>query len=39
MTSGGWIGYIFAALAVIGIAYQIIALASLQRFFARPAPL
>ena len=39
MTSGGWIGYILAALAVIGIAYQLIALAALKRFFARPAPL
>ena len=33
----GWIGYAFAALAVIGIAYQLIALAALRRFFARLA--
>ena len=32
-----WIGYGFAALAVIGIAYQLIALAALRRFFAVPA--
>ncbi len=36
-------GYVFAALAVIGIGYQLIALAALRRFFARtakrPAPI
>jgi ceramide glucosyltransferase len=34
----GWIGYAFAALAVIGIGYQLVALAALRRFFAREAP-
>ena len=33
------IGYLFAALAVIGIAYQLIALFALSRYFARAAPL
>ena len=32
------IGYIFAALAVVGIAYQLIALAAVLRFFAGTAP-
>jgi ceramide glucosyltransferase len=38
MNLGHWIGSAFAALAVIGIAYQLIALAALRRFFAEPAP-
>ena len=37
MTPSDLIGYFFAALAVIGIAYQLIALAAVLRFFARPA--
>ena len=37
MNLSDWIGYGFAALAVTGIAYQLIALAALLRFFARPA--
>lgn len=37
MTLAGLIGIAFAALAVIGIAYQVIALAAVCRFFRRPA--
>ncbi len=37
MTPPASIGIAFAALAVIGIAYQVIALAALCRFFSRPA--
>lgn len=36
MTLAHLIGYFFAALAVIGIAYQLIALAAVWRFFAKP---
>ena len=38
MTLTHAIGYFFAALAVIGIAYQLIALIALSRYFARAAP-
>ncbi len=38
MTLAGWIGGAFAALAVIAIAYQLIALIAVRRYFARPAP-
>ena len=38
MTLAHAIGYIFAALAVVGIAYQLIALAAVWRFFAATAP-
>ncbi len=38
MTLALAIGYFFAALAVVGIAYQLIALAAVWRFFARAAP-
>ena len=37
MTLAHAIGYLFAALAVIGIAYQAIALAAVARFFAGTA--
>ncbi len=33
-----WTGDIFAALAVIGIGYQLVALFALSRFFAQPLP-
>jgi ceramide glucosyltransferase len=33
-----WIGDIFAALAVIGIGYQLVALFAFSRFFAKPQP-
>ena len=39
MTLSHSIGYLFATLAVIGIAYQLIALVAVWRFFARTAPL
>ena len=39
MMLGDWIGFAFAALALIGIGYQLVALAALRRFFERPAPL
>ena len=38
MTLAHAIGYFFAALAVVGIAYQLIALVAVLRFFARPEP-
>ncbi len=37
MTLAGWIGVVFAALAIAGIAYQLIALMAVRRFFALPA--
>lgn len=39
MTLGTWIGYGFAGLAVIAIAYQLIALVAVWRYFDRPAPM
>ena len=38
MTTAGWIGYAFVGLAVIAIAYQLIALVAVRRYFARAAP-
>jgi len=35
MTLAGWIGGLFAGLALIGIVYQLIAFHALQRFFAK----
>ncbi|MEO6717155.1 MAG: hopanoid biosynthesis associated glycosyl transferase HpnI, partial [Novosphingobium sp.] len=38
MTLSLAVGYFLASLAVIGIAYQLIALAAVLRFFAKPVP-